>query len=86
VALKEVGIETYEPDGRAKLNAMAPVCVLDANQRTATSTGHVQAATADGRFFMEGEGFYFHMTNFHLIISNRVRTVIRRELVNAAAP
>jgi hypothetical protein len=86
IALNGVRIEAYSLEGRTNFTAETPSCVLDASHRSVSSTSHVAAASTDGRFLIEGTGFYLHMTNFHFIISNQVRTVIRQDLIDAATP
>ena len=86
IALSKMQVESYLPDGRTNLVARAPTCLLDALGRTVSSTGRVEATLAQGQLFIEGQGFYLQITNLHLIISNQVRTVIRPELWQRAAP
>ncbi len=74
-------IETFGEDGRTNLVARARHCLFDVPTRTASSTGRLQVVTADGRFFIEGEGFLWRQTNSSLIISNNVRTIIRKGLL-----
>ena len=81
-AVDQMAIQTREEDGRTNLIAKAPQCEVDLNRRIVWSTGRLEVTTADGRFFTEGnEGFFCRLTNVSLTISNRVRTIIRRDLV-----
>jgi len=87
VYVKEMRIERYQEDGRTNLIATAPTCVVDANQRVVSSTGRLEVVTANGQLFLEGNrGFYCQLTNFNLIVSNQVRTVIRQDLLKSVSP
>lgn len=87
VFVKQMRLENYLLDGQTNLIATAPECTVDTGQRAVFSTGQLQLATANGQFFIEGnEGFHCRLTNFNLFISNRVRTVIRQELIQSAKP
>jgi hypothetical protein len=79
-------IEAYDPDGRTNLVAWAPECLFDPRSQVASSTGRLELTASDGRFFVEGQGFLCRRTNFHLIISNRVRTVIHHQLFSSTPP
>jgi hypothetical protein len=79
-------IESFDPNGHTNLIARAPECLLDPRERVASSTGRLEVAASEGRMLIEGEGFLCRMTNFHMIISNRVRTVIHRELLKPTNP
>lgn len=86
VALTGMRLENYLPDGRTNLVAQAPGCLLDVLDRTVCSTGWLEVSLAQGQLFIEGQGFFLQVTNLHFIISNRVRTVIRPELVQRVQP
>jgi hypothetical protein len=86
VEVTQMHVEDYAPDGRTNLVARAPHCVFNPISREISSTGRVEAALGNGRILMEGEGFLVRMTNLHCVISNRVRTVIRREVIQDSAP
>jgi hypothetical protein len=84
VAVTEMRIQTYEEQGATNIIARAPQCQVDLGNRLVWSTGRLEVATANGQFFTEGqEGFFCRMSNTVLILSNRVRTVIGRQLVEA---
>jgi len=77
--VEEMRMEHIQPDGRTNLVATAPECLVDVNRREVSSAKRVQAEGNGGQLFIEGEGFFCRLTNLHLVISNNVRTVIRRE-------
>lgn len=86
IAVTGMRVENYLPDGRTNLVARAPACVVDALDRTVCSTGWLEVTMAQGQLFIEGQGFFLQVTNLHFILSNRVRTVIRPELVQRVQP
>lgn len=80
-------IEHYEMSGGTNLIAIAPECLFDAGARVAWSTGRLDIVGMNGGITIRGErGFQARMTNSTLTISNRVRTVIQRELVRPITP
>jgi hypothetical protein len=79
VQIKKFRLETYRDDGQLDLVAEAPECTFDLATRTVSSAGELRAFTADERFSITGQGFRFAQTNSSLVISNRVRTLIRRD-------
>jgi hypothetical protein len=86
VLVDKMRIDTIEVDGRTNMVVQAPECLFDQNRRVAYSTGHVEVVSASGQFFMEGLGFLCSHTNSRVVISNRVHTVIRQDLMKTAAP
>jgi len=70
-------LQSLTTNAHVEMSIESPQCVFDTANNTASSAGHLEARSGDGRLFIEGEGFFFQQTNSHLIISNRVRTVIR---------
>jgi len=84
--LKQMKIESYEPAGRTNFTGRAPECRADLDTRVASSTGRLELAMAQGRLSLEGVGFWCCITNNHLIVSNRVRTLIHHTLLQSATP
>ena len=82
--VKQMRLEHYPEDGITNLIATAPECLLDAANRTASSTNRIELRTASG-LFIEGQGFFCDLTNFNFVISNRVRTLIQQDLTNRLA-
>ena len=74
--IKQLKLEMFNVDGRTEMIVNAPECVYDTFNGTASSPGHLQLQTGDGKFRVEGEGFLWRQTNSFLTISNSVRTVI----------
>jgi lipopolysaccharide export system protein LptA len=59
-------------------------CFYSASNHTVNSSGPIQMQTADGKFSIEGVGFYWLQTNSSLFISNQVHTLILAELLQSA--
>ena len=79
ILITEAKLKTFSTNGTLEMLAQSPKCMLDSVQRTVSSSNSLQIETTDGRFLLEGEGFLLQQTNSHLIISNRVHTVLRSE-------
>jgi len=83
----QMHLEHYELDGKTNLIARAPECFFDMESRVAWSTGRLEIVGLGGAMHVEGHtGFEAQMTNSLLFISNRVRTVVRQELVKSSKP
>lgn len=80
-------LEHYEFEGVTNLLARAPECVFNTDTRVAWSTGRLEIVGMGGALTIHGnQGFQASLTNSILIISNRVRTVIERGLLNESKP
>jgi hypothetical protein len=81
--IKNLRIETFTTNGASELVARAPQCTYAAFDGWANSTGHLELVSGDGRFFTEGDGFYFvnRANAMSLSISNHVHTVIKAGLL-----
>jgi len=77
VLIHKLEVETYAVDGKTELIVHAPECLYDSASQTASSAGHFEAQTGDGKIFIKGEGFLWQQTNSIFTISNRVHTTIR---------
>jgi hypothetical protein len=85
VLLTTMHLEHYQLDGRTNLVARAPECFFDIESRVASSTGSLEIVGLGGAFVVHGQqGFEVRMTNSTLTLSNRVRTVIRQDMLNAS--
>src|ERR1044071_8208361 len=84
VLLTEAKLKMFNTNGTLGMVASTPRCIFDSEQRTINSTSLLHIQTADGKFTLEGEGFSLEKsegtslqkTNAHLVVSNRVHTVI----------
>ena len=79
IMITEARLKTFSTNGTLEMLAQTPKCMLDSVQKTVSSSNALQIQSTDGRFLLEGEGFLLQQTNSHLIISNRVHTVLRYE-------
>ena len=83
----QMRLEHYQPDGRTNVVAKAPQCFFDNEARVAWSTGRLEVIGVNGGLRITGnQGFQVQMTNSSLIVSNRVRTVLRQESTNRFNP
>ena len=83
----QMRLEHYQPDGRTNVVAKAPQCLFDNEARVAWSTGRLEVIGINGGLTIEGnEGFQVSMTNSALVVSNRVRTVLRQDPNNRINP
>jgi hypothetical protein len=76
VVIKQLKLETFNLDGKPEIVVTAPECVYDTFNRVASSPGHLQVQTGDGKFHVEGKGFLWRQNDSFLTISNHVYTVI----------
>src|ERR1017187_8367261 len=83
--ITEAKWRTFGLTGEGELNAKAPQCFYDQRQRTISSAGPLHVETADGKFFIDGEGFLYRQTNSTLLVSNRVHTILHAELLQSQA-
>jgi len=84
---KTMRLEEYTPEGRTNLVARAPECLFNPDTHVAWSTGRLEILAMEGRFIMAGnQGFEASLTNSSLIVSNRVRTVIKQSLMKPLTP
>ena len=80
-------LEHYAVEGVTNLLARAPECLFNMESHMAWSTGRLEIVGMSGAMTVEGnQGFQANLTNSTLIISNRVRTVIQRGLLNESKP
>jgi len=76
LVIRQLKLETFAMDGKPEMIVNAPECIYDTLNHVASSPGHLQAQTGDGKFRVEGDGFLWRQNDSLLIISNRVQTVI----------
>ena len=80
-------IEHYEWSGATNLVAVAPECLFDAEARVAWSTGRLDLTGLSGGVTIRGaSGFFARMGDSTLILTNKVRTTIQRELIGPITP
>jgi hypothetical protein len=64
----------------------APQCTYAVMAGVASSAGHIEMQTGDGKFHIEGDGFLWRQNDSLLIISNRVHSVIQGGALKLSAP
>jgi lipopolysaccharide export system protein LptA len=75
--LKVVKIEQYAiAGGKPQLIAETPECLYDQRHSTVNSAKTLQVHAQDGRFFVEGVGFFLQISNSSLVISNNVHSIL----------
>ena len=74
--VKKLKVETFNTAGRTELVVRAPQCTYAPLDGVASSAGHLELRSGDGKFRVEGDGFLWRQNESSLTISNRVRTVI----------
>jgi lipopolysaccharide export system protein LptA len=82
VQVRRVTVERFLETGTREMLLEVPECSFDYTTREAWSPGPLKVQLQEGRFTLEGEGFFWQHTNLLLVISNRVRTDIRGGLVS----
>jgi hypothetical protein len=76
LVIKQLKLETFNTNGSPQAIVEAPECVYDTRNNTASSAGHLQLQSGDGKIRVEGDGFLWRQDDSFLNISNHVRTVI----------
>jgi len=84
LAIKQLKLEMFRPDGRPEIIVIAPECVYNQLDGTASSSGRLEVRTGDDRISVEGEGFLWRQNDSFLTISNQVHTVIKSGLEKSA--
>ena len=72
-----VVLRTFSETNTPQLIVKCDDCVYDSKTREVNSAGRIQMQTADGKFTIEGIGFFWRQTNSSLVISNQVHTLIQ---------
>ncbi len=86
VLITDAKYRTFRLTGESELAVEAPACFYEQGQRTISSSGPLRVQIADGKFFIEGEGFLWQQTNSTLQVSNRVHTTLHPELFRSPSP
>ena len=76
LAIKQLKLETFGPDGKPEIVVSAPECIYDQLGGTASSAGPLQVQYQEGKIRVAGEGFLWRQSDSALTISNRVSTVL----------
>lgn len=79
-----VTLRVFSESNTVQLVVRSRECFYNSSNHTVHSAGPLQMQTADGKFSIEGKGFYWEQTNSSLFISNQVHTVIMADLFQAS--
>lgn len=74
-------LHTFSETNTAQLVVRVDQCFYEPTARSIDSSGPIQMQTADGKFTIQGTGFFWQQTNSSLIISNQVHTTIQADLL-----
>lgn len=85
--LRGTTITNFNASGEATLVVHAPEAAFNLEDSSISSAGAIDARSGSGLFTITGNGFVWSQskTNSALVISNDVRTVIRKELIQSAS-
>jgi hypothetical protein len=84
--VKQLRIELYGVDGKLEAVLRAPQCTYALLDGQASSAGHLEMQTGDGRIRTEGDGFLWRQSDNSLTISNNVFTVIKTGIWKMTVP
>jgi len=83
--LDTVQVDYRDALGKTNMVMSGKNCIYDFKSKTAVSSEPLRVATGDARLQLEGIGFVWYQTNKNLVISNDVRTIVRKR-APATAP
>ena len=75
--ITDLKIETFDLTGKTKEIIRAPECVYSTDDGVASSAGHLELETGDGKMRTTGDGFLWQQSDQSLTISNNVHTVVQ---------
>ena len=70
-------IETFNLNGQTQAVVTAPECLYAQYDGVASSAGHLELRTADGKIDITGDGFLWRQSDNSLTISNNVHSVVK---------
>ena len=76
--VNKLKIELRDEQERPAWIVEAPECVYDYTSKSARSATQLTLRSADGQMSISGSGFEWKQADQHLVISNEVRTVLRK--------
>lgn len=87
VRLDAARVEHFDAGGNtnASLLILATNCAVDLKRSRVSSPDGLRVSTADGQLTLTGSGFLWTQEDSDLVVSNQVRTVVRKNLAEAAA-
>lgn len=84
--VKQLRIEVFAVDGKLEATIRAPQCAYALMDGFASSAGHLEMETSDGKIRTEGDGFLWRQSDNSLTISNNVYTVIKAGIWKMSLP
>ena len=81
---RAVRLDYFDGKGGTNLTALGTNCVFDLASQTATSPDRLRLVAGEGRLTLEGRGWTWWKTNYDLVISNDVVTLV--QMRDAAVP
>ena len=84
--IKQLKLETFSVNGTPEMIVNAPECIYDTFNHAASSPGHLQLQSGDGKIRTEGDGFLWRQNDSFLTISNHVYTVIKTSVWKPTMP
>jgi lipopolysaccharide export system protein LptA len=81
VLLETARVEHYDPRGNTNANllVLATNCVVDLRHSRVSSGDGLRVSTADGQLTLEGVGFQWSQDVSDLVVSNQIRTTVRKQ-------
>jgi hypothetical protein len=84
--ITQLQIQTFNLNGATQAVVIAPQCIYAPYDGLASSPGHLQMQTADGKILITGDGFLWRQSDNSLTISNDIHTVIKMKALPAQMP
>jgi hypothetical protein len=84
--ITDLKIETFDLNGKTEAVLHAPQCTYWVLDGIASSAGHLELQTGDGKMDITGDGFLWRQSDNSLTISNHVHTVIKTGSFKLTAP
>jgi hypothetical protein len=78
--VKQLRVETFNTSGKSEAVVRAPLCTYAPLDGVASSAGHLELQTGDGKLHVEGDGFLWRQNESVLTISNHVVTTIAADI------
>ena len=86
LGITDLKIEHFDKSGKVELIIRAPQCTYKQVEAEASSAGHLEFESGDGKIKTTGDGFLWQQDDKLLTISNHVHTVIKTGLLKLTAP
>jgi hypothetical protein len=84
--ITDLKIEKFDVNGKIEAIIRAPQCTFTPFEGLASSAGHLELETGDGKMRTTGDGFLWRQSDNSLTISNHVQTVILTKDLKLSMP